>query len=395
MQRLVLLLVFISSMSLWANKALELYEATQSKALKTNYVAFNVVDRLKPLDGEYFFSDTIYVLAKRNGFVPKLNALFRFQYKNGNVNLFNGKEYKSLDTDEKTLFTVDTSNGAFKYIDILAVPLILNKHLATEYNKLDFTGYNYKMLGDTTLDGKLCNQIAVYTHRKRNMGQLNGKIFYSTSDSAVFVIGKPDNLVRRFYRKVQFENGQSQIEEQLFSNVRAGVPIDDIMFDISLPSGYSQKISSTANNSQPQLLAIGSDAPKWVLGDENDVEYRLSDYKGKVVILDFWGTWCKWCLKSMPKIEEIHRMYKDKGVVVLGISCQEPHTANPTEFMKKKGFTYKCLVQGDEVANHYKVKGFPTLYVIDKYGKVAWYFVGYSENLKEMLGQVIERELAR
>ncbi len=388
-------MIFIGSISLWANKAQKLFETSQKKALTTNYITFNLVDRLKPLDADYFFSDTIYVLAKRNGFVPYINALFRFQYTNGNINLFNGKEYKSLDTDEKTLFTVDTSNGAFNFFETIAAPVILVKHLATAYNKLDFTGYYFKMLDDTVLDGKPCNQIAIYTHQKRNMGELNGKTFYSTMDSAVIAIGKPDNLIRRFYRKVQFENGQSQIEEQLFNNVITDVPIDDIMFDISLPTGYSIKTPAKGRPSQPTLLEIGSDAPKWVLGDDKDVEYRLSDYKGKVVVMDFWGTWCKWCIKAMPKIEEIHKMYKDKGVVVLGISCQEPHSANPTEYMKKKGFTYKCLIQGDEVANHYKVKGFPTLYVIDKYGKVAWYFVGYSENLKEMLQEVIEKELAR
>ena len=97
----------------------------------------------------------------------------------------------------------------------------------------------------------------------------------------------------------------------------------------------------------------------------------------------------------MPKIQEIYEEFKDKDVVVLGISCQEPPNAKPKEYMNKVGAKYQLLVQGDEVANHYKIRGYPTLYIVDKYGKIAFSFVGYSDDMKAKLEEVINRELAR
>ncbi len=392
MKRSIIVFLFVFSCVLSANSPEQFFGQSVKKSLNTDYISFNIIDKIKFIQADKFMIDTMYVIAKRNTGIPNINAMFRIQYENGNVMTFNGKEYKSLDVDEKTLFVADTSQGAFYYIFGSGIPQLLQKHLASAQNKLTFDNYTYTLLSDTVLNGSNCRQIGIFAKvNQRVSADSETKIIF---DSAVVAISLSDTLLRRYFRKVTLDDGNEQIEEQLFTNVSSGVSFDDIVFDISLPEGYSYKKPST-ERSKPKLLAIGNDAPKWVLGDDKDKEYRLSDYKGKIVVMDFWGTWCKWCQKAMPQIQKVYEMYKDKGVEFFGISCQEPHTADPRKFMDSKGFTYQLLVQGDEVANHYKVKGFPTLYVIDKYGKVAWYFVGYSNNLAEDLKKVIEKELAR
>ncbi len=382
---------FILSYLLTAGTPEQLFNRAVNKTLNVNYISYNITDKIKYLEAAQFISDTMYVIAKRNRRIPYINALLRIQYENGNVTLFTGKEYKSLDVDEKTLFVVDTSQGALYYLQNAGIPQLLQKHLASVMSRLSFEHYKFIHLNDTTLDGQLCKQIAIFSKVNTPISEdSNTKAVF---DSTVVAVSEADTMLRRYYRAVSLDNGDTQIEEQLFTNVRAGIRIDDIMFDISLPEGYAYK-SPTPAGKRPELLPLGSIAPKWVLADEKDKEYRLSDYAGKVVVMDFWGTWCKWCLKAMPMIQKVHKYYNNE-VIILGISCQEPHNAAPKKFMDDKGFTYQLLVQGDEVAKHYKVKGFPTLYVIGKDGKIAWYFVGYSDNLDAELKKIIEKELAK
>jgi len=391
----IFLLTFSSC--LYSNNAEKYFLESVNKALKVNHAAFNVVDRIKFIDTDNFATDTFYVMLKRNGFIPKINCLFRLQYGNGNVNLFTGQEYKSLDVDEKNLFVVDTSQGAFYWIESEGIMQLCQKMLPNPENKLEFSqGYRYEFLDNVLIDGQECRQISIAANLTVPTPEARGydSNLYPSYDSAVVAISMSDNYIRRFYRYVLLEDGSSQIEEQIISNLTVSLPIDDLMFDISLPEGYSIK-EYDADAEQPDLLKNGSAAPKWVLADENGKEYRLSEYKDNVIVMDFWGTWCKWCIKAMPKIQELHEMYSANGLKIFGISCQEPHNADPKKFMESKGFTYQLLVQGDEVAKHYKVKGFPTLYIIDKQGKIVFSMVGYTDNMFDKLSKIIKEELEK
>jgi len=390
-------LLLIFSGRLLSNEAKDYFDEHIQKSLQINQAAFNVIDRIKYIDAEEFSTDTFYVMLKRNGFIPKINCMFRLQYTNGNINLFTGKEYKSLDVDEKSLFIVDSSNGAFYWIEAEGIYQLCQKMLPNNDNKTEFAGgYRYNFIEDVNIDGQDCRQISIASNL--SVPSIEDRDYesnyYPVYDSTVVAISKSDKLIRRFYRYVLLEDGSSQIEEQFISNLTVGLPIDDIMFDVSLPDGYFLK-QYDADAEQTDLIPNGTAAPKWVLADDIGKEYRLSEFAGKIVIMDFWGTWCKWCIKAMPEIQQLHELYAGKGVKIFGISCQEPSSADPRKFMDNKGFTYQLLVQGDEVAKHYKVKGFPTLYIIDKEGKVISSMVGYSDNMYEKLKKIIEDELSK
>lgn len=137
-------------------------------------------------------------------------------------------------------------------------------------------------------------------------------------------------------------------------------------------------------------LKIGDEAPAWELKDASGKAVSLADFKGKIVVMDFWGTWCGWCVKAMPAIEQVHQKYKHKGVVVLGMNTENDPNADPAGFMRRNNYTYGLILKAETITQKYKVFGFPTLYVIDGTGKVIGAESGYSPDLAEKLSKIID-----
>lgn len=138
----------------------------------------------------------------------------------------------------------------------------------------------------------------------------------------------------------------------------------------------------------------GNPAPDFELVDGSGKKVSLQSLKGKVVVIDFWGTWCKWCVKAMPKLESLRKEFESNNkVMVLGISCQEPPNADPVKFMQEKNINYKTLLNGDEVAQKFGVDGFPTLYVLDKEGRIVHSLVGYKDDMQKELSDIIKKHL--
>lgn len=118
------------------------------------------------------------------------------------------------------------------------------------------------------------------------------------------------------------------------------------------------------------LLKVGSKAPGWTLLSSQNKLINLNDFKGKIVLLDFWGTWCVPCLRAMPEIQAIHDLFKNDPVEVIGVSVETEKSADPTGYMKRKGYTYTTLLDGKKITKDYKVAEFPSIYLIDKNGVI-------------------------
>ena len=103
---------------------------------------------------------------------------------------------------------------------------------------------------------------------------------------------------------------------------------------------------------------------------------RLSDYKGKVVILNFWATWCPPCVSEMPSMENLYKQYKDKGVEILAVDLRE-NVNTVRQFINNNGYTFPVLLDRDgRVGGLYGVEAIPTTYIIDREGKIAGRIVG-------------------
>ena len=137
---------------------------------------------------------------------------------------------------------------------------------------------------------------------------------------------------------------------------------------------------------QPAYLSLNSDAPDWTLPSNKQGPITLSQLKGKVVMLDFWGTWCAPCLKSMPAVQSLHEYFKDQPVEIIGVSVEPENAVDVPAFVKRKGYTYPIALEGKNISKAYNVSQFPTIYIIDQKGKII--FAGPGENLEKEKDQV-------
>ena len=136
------------------------------------------------------------------------------------------------------------------------------------------------------------------------------------------------------------------------------------------------------------LLSVGDTAPEWALADAEGRTHKLSEYRGRIVVLDFWATWCGPCAKVMPRLEKLRKKYGERGVVVFGVSSWD--TGDPVALMKKRGITYTLLLKGEEMAPDYGVTSLPVVYVIGVDGRVAYSHAGPDQ---KDLADLIEKRL--
>ena len=104
-----------------------------------------------------------------------------------------------------------------------------------------------------------------------------------------------------------------------------------------------------------QLLTVGTPAPEWALKDGTGRVHRSADYRGKVVVMDFWAVWCAPCHAMMPGLQKLHRELSRRGVVVLGISTFE-EGGDPIRLLRDRGYDYLVLLDGDAIAEPFRVK---------------------------------------
>ena len=130
-------------------------------------------------------------------------------------------------------------------------------------------------------------------------------------------------------------------------------------------------------------------APDFTLRDLNGDSVSLKKYRGKVVLLDFWATWCAPCRQSIPELVELQKKYRDQGVVVLGISMDDPEMFPDTYILAfKEAFKMNyTILRGDQnvALDYFGVANMviPTLFVINREGKIADKIVGYAPGAVE------------
>lgn len=116
---------------------------------------------------------------------------------------------------------------------------------------------------------------------------------------------------------------------------------------------------------------MSAPAPDWTLQDAKGNDVSLTDYKGKVLILHFWATWCPYCKRVQPGLDKLYKEYKEQGVELLSISFAEDEGAKPQQSIDDRGHDFKTLLNGDKVAKQYQVSGTPTTFFIDKKGELV------------------------
>jgi len=125
-------------------------------------------------------------------------------------------------------------------------------------------------------------------------------------------------------------------------------------------------------------LAVGKPAPDFSLADLNEKHYRLSDFRGKVVFLNFWATWCKPCREEMPSMEILNKNFEKDGLVILAVSIDRVTTTRDIPpFVKGMNLTFPVLVDSwGQTDKPYKRMGVPETFIIDQQGIIQEIVIG-------------------
>ncbi len=157
-------------------------------------------------------------------------------------------------------------------------------------------------------------------------------------------------------------------------------------------------VAAVTGCSRPQEAAHqasaspGAAAPDFRLQDVGGATVHLSGLRGKVVVLEFWATWCPPCRAAVPELADLHRRFSGRGVAVLGISVDSGNNLSEklAAFSSAHVIPYPVLIGTEEVAERYGVRSIPATFVIDRAGVIVRTFPGYSESYGKAVGSLIE-----
>ncbi|MGA2182483.1 MAG: TlpA disulfide reductase family protein [Bryobacteraceae bacterium] len=132
-------------------------------------------------------------------------------------------------------------------------------------------------------------------------------------------------------------------------------------------------------------------APDFTLKDSNGATVRLSDYRGKVVLLDFWATWCTPCQVEIPWFMEFEQSLKGKGFAVVGVSMDEDGWDVVKPYIQRRRINYRILLGDDHTGQLYGgVESLPMTFLLDRQGRVAAVHIGLANDKDGFLHEITE-----
>lgn len=136
-------------------------------------------------------------------------------------------------------------------------------------------------------------------------------------------------------------------------------------------------------------VSVGKSAPNFTLKTLEGKEISLSDLRGKVVLVNFWATWCPPCREEMPLFEEVYKKYKNRGFEILAISTDTSADA-VKEFVKEFKVSFPVLMDDGKVSSSYGIQGLPTSFLIDREGKVIKIRLGKYREVEKDVKEALE-----
>jgi peroxiredoxin len=152
------------------------------------------------------------------------------------------------------------------------------------------------------------------------------------------------------------------------------------VYQLASSQGLAPDAAQAAMNSAPDTLSQTSpkSAPDFALQDVDGTVHHLSDYRGKVVMLNFWATWCPPCRKEIPEFADLQKKYGDQGIQFLGIALDDEGLAKVKPWLANHPVSYPILLPDAKVANSYgEMSSIPVTFVIDRKGMIRSSFTGW------------------
>ncbi len=163
--------------------------------------------------------------------------------------------------------------------------------------------------------------------------------------------------------------------------------------DAKLATSRKASMKAVALDARSETRA----APNWTLQNLAGESVSMSQFKGKVVVLDFWGSWCGPCRQELPIFQRVYEKYRSKGVAFVGINWEQPGNSADVRLKKAKDYieankyTFPVVVDPDRLAvDPYQITGFPTVFLVDKSGSIRYRNTGVAEGIETILQDQIE-----
>ncbi len=245
----------------------------------------------------------------------------------------------------------------------------------TAYYQKDKSLKEVRLDGKEPVDGVMCDKVYVHYATVYEGETMEYKL--------TWYIG-PDGLVRRNADHIDFGGKGGYTRDATLRDIKTNFPVTDgkTLFAYVPPKGVQSQ--EDAEKNRPKLLAKGVAAPDFTAVDKDGAAVKLSDLKGKIVVIDFWASWCGPCKASMPHTQEVAKKLQGENVplVLLAVDDGEEKPdfakwvkAHPE--LDAMRFVYSEQ-KADVSGKAYHVSGIPTQYVIDANGVVRTSFVGYG-----------------
>lgn len=157
-----------------------------------------------------------------------------------------------------------------------------------------------------------------------------------------------------------------------------------------LPAALNTRIDASCGNDP----GVGTAAKPFTLKTPDGKDISLASHRGKVVLLNFWGTWCKPCLKELPEFDRLYRRYRKHGLVLIAVAT-DTEPAKVLEFASERKLAAKLALGGEPLAEQYASTSFPFSLVIDDRGQIRGSYRGYRPECAGKLEQDLRAALER
>lgn len=145
---------------------------------------------------------------------------------------------------------------------------------------------------------------------------------------------------------------------------------------------------------QSATSSIPKDPVNFTLKDLDGNTVKLSDLRGKVVVVDFWATWCKPCIQEVPNFSKLYRNFKDnQNFAILAVVNESGEAEEIRESIKDNRIDYPVIIGNPETARNFGVPGYPTTFVIGKDGKITLKLIGSQPDLYETVAKEVTKQL--
>ena len=244
-------------------------------------------------------------------------------------------------------------------------------------------------------DGKV-NGISCYcVEARQKPGTFKNIFFRQLRQEYQYWISKK-NFIPVQYTDLSLSVMNKDTMEQFFRFKLNHIDVNNLRFEkhLSLKSvPFYFKLKTFEEEKAPPLLSKGTEAPAWTLVSLSNDSVKLSDLKGKTILLDFFYKSCYPCMLALPKLQALSEKYKDDGLVVIGIDPFDKKKDELRAFLAKKGVAYKILLSDATIPKGYHVSGYPTMYLLDREGKVILYQVGFGAGGEDYLESMVKKAL--